>query len=501
MKYILCLFLIFIFIFKSPVLSQKIWNRVQLGDHEFSVNIEDVGLLENGNIYVCIQGRDLVYESKDEGISWTLLPSNTRDAFLKGPFKFNQFDQNREIIPIKNDSFIIQEHIWGGFWIQSLRNGVLTPDSLYINKPGFWPKNRIRYDDQDNIFVFAYNDYLYKARNYGSNVFDRHQFSDKIWECFIYDDTLSYFIASPLNRRYIFYRFDGQNTTEMLYVLSTLAEPFTMKRVHVSRTGNIFVGEDRGLFVKYANSTELKLAQFSPESHIKNGFVEYIGLSEDRQSIITKIEDQVIMSYDEGETWIKPAKINTDLPELHNGIKVHAIDSNFIILDGSESECGARQLYIYSSVNGGWTIFNPEIEAYDVIDLSGVKENGNIFAKLNQSCGSYVSGDEGESWDKFLIHDTLGVRAVWNSVGQELLAIADDGKLYVSENGGLSWSKSTIPEPYGRTKIISVYHLYDNVYFMTTRHKYSTQTCEDIFTYRSLDNGHSWALMEYESLY
>ena len=483
----------FFFFSTNLTFGQNIWEKVEQRNPVLDFRVEDILLRHNGEIYLSIKGRDLYYRSIDSGLNWEPIASKTKDYYNGG--KFNQFEQNKEFLSVSKDSFIIQgSYISGYWWLLQFVADTICPDTSFFNKI-FYAKrrNEVFYDNNFNIFwkagrqVFRINRYgyadytlIYDAKEYGG-----------LTNFFLYNDTLSYFIENTLGRsrhRVMKYNNHSGEKTELLFIISTLNEPYRMEHTLVTKNGNIFIGEDRGLFIKHHKEVQLRPFNFMPGSGIRNGRVDFIGLSLNRDFIIAKIEDQLIVSYDQGDTWLKLVSQSNMLPTLSSEIKIQALDTNLIIMQGAQYDCSSTETHIYSDRLGTWSSIDLNLSAYDIRAIRGLKSEGVIYAGINESCKFYESKNEGEDWHELRLFDSLYVTGVWNPRDHILLVRASDARLYYSEDAGKNWKPALIDGSTDPRRIQYVYKLFDRTALMVDK------LGDKICIFITHDDGQNWYL-------
>lgn len=185
------------------------------------------------------------------------------------------------------------------------------------------------------------------------------------------------------------------------------------------------------------------------------------GVSGDGQTMIAGFYgNRLYLSHDAGRTW-------TDTQAAGD------VDSNWqggaISGDGQTIIAGINPGRLYISTDGGdnWAETRPAGNTDQAWIPMALSDNGNVVVAGVYGSRLYRSTNQGSSWseirpagDNDFNWNTVGV----NSDGQTVLVGIDDagdelsprdGKLYLSQDGGNSWSEKIIAGPYGREWRIS----------------------------------------------
>jgi len=115
---------------------------------------------------------------------------------------------------------------------------------------------------------------------------------------------------------------------------------------------------------------------------------------------------------------------------------------NLAMGEGSDSlYVAAGQAGLWHSLDGGltWTIVNESADK-GAVAVTYMRANGRLYVTtLGNSAGLYVSDDNGQSWKATSLKGALLAIAVSPLEPNHIVVVNDQGEVFASRDGGISW--------------------------------------------------------------
>lgn len=482
----ICLLLIILFsCISSPLIPQRIWERL---DNMHYFQPEDIVITLSGKIYIAVLGRNIILESSDQGRTW-------KNIIVHDTLKYNTFNTQKELYIDHRDSLIEFIHSFG-FLLPSYYDGTtFYLDTLLYHNLNAWKglEGKVKYDQTGNYFFINNENELkkYSVRWFESKkIFNN---GNKIRNYYVYTDSINY-IITDLNSTHEIYKFNS--ITGKSRLLTNKPPVFYSNDVLITKSGKVLIPSLRGLFLSKNEGLNFQLITFDslidPKTAI-NDLRFTIG-----GDILMLADKDYYYSTDEGDHWYKLQAFNNGIPEYLQIEKLEALDSQLAVLIIND-KCDIEKAYLLSPVTKGWAPIDAGIS---VLDMGTVfRDQLNRLYGRDQFCEMVYSDNESKTWSTYYIEGKNLDFIIPTKSGSLFAITKNEKQLYKSLDNRNNWlliSDMDLGIP--TIEILGITPLFDQtVLIVGGIRDAGTVSYKEYFYLITHDNGNSWKLLPKET--
>lgn len=463
------------------ICAQDYWNKITDLDQ---FDVWDLVMDTSGNIYLAPLGQGSVYKGNIASNIFSLekLPDFPNFDASVGDRIHPFIDYNQELLlmVLRNGSFNVYR-LEGEKYVLDTNQMSTIPFFAYIDPPIY--KNK--FDEAGNLFINLLSGiYKYNKKWEYANITKSFPQAGKdlvVYDYYPYNDSINYALCSSERYNFSVYKYNSQTSENEIIAETNLSSNF--RKVVVLKNGTIFFPSSGGLYRYTREGKQVDLVIIDSLNN-PNVLIQELFLSVTGDALFCRIRDKYYVSYDEGDTWIRPARFNSKMAR-GNVYKALILDTMRAVL-AIEDSCGLAQVYYLHPAHDVWRNVESEINSLNLYELVST-EADHLYAKYNQ-CKYIYSRDDGVNWEDVVISGRRIDFLVTYS--DQLLGgwRKNSDSLFLSNDLGVSW-RSIL---WGSGSIQDLFILNEDELAVLTKYSRSGRDYFGLFSSR--DQGKSWSL-------
>ncbi len=475
------IYFIFLSFYSFLICAQDYWKKMTNLEQ---FDVLDLAMDTSGNVYLTPLGQGSVYKGNIASNRFSLekLPDFPNfDASIGDRIHpFIDYDQKLLLMVLRKGSFNVFR-LEGEKYVLDTNQMSTIPFFAYIDPPIY----RNKFDETGNLFINLLSGvYKYNKKWEYANITKSFPQSGKnlvVYEYYPYNDSINYALCSSEKYKFAVYQYNSQTSENEIIAETNLSVNF--RKVVVLKNGTIFFPSSGGLYRYSREGKQVDLVIIDSLSN-PNVLIQDFFLSVKGDALFCRFRDKFYVSYDEGDTWIRPVRFNSKIARGYV-YKAFVLDTLRAVL-AIEDSCGMAQAHYLHPTHEVWRNVESEINSLNLYELVST-ESDHLFAKYNQ-CKYIHSRDDGAKWEDVLIDGRQIDFLVTHS--DQLLGgwRKNSDSLFLSNDLGVSW-RSIL---WGSGSIQDLFILNDDELAVVTKYFRSGQEYFGLFS--SGDLGKSWSL-------
>ncbi|MBK7233264.1 MAG: T9SS type A sorting domain-containing protein [Saprospiraceae bacterium] len=418
--------------------AQKFWTNISDFSNFYAT---DILLDTSGKAYVSIHDHEELYELTFNANSTDYLKLPRFSSLPYDPFNIPRvytpfFNFNGQLVALS--STFNKLLVNGKFVLDTVSNNGKVVESIYkAGKTKFATDGRIFINDDETISEYT-DPYLKSTQKI---VFDPLGIT-VIYDFEHLDDETNYAFCSANTGAFTYdiYKFNSKSLD--FDNIIRINENSSYRKFLTTKDRQILIPTVNGLMHFKEDGITLSYPIIDT-NHGENSRIRYLVWSKRKDFIIALLDSGLFLSYDTAKTWVKPFGLNNNFPKISGNaydyklLKLELLDS----LNGMAlimNPCNTSKVMVLRPYQVGWDTLHLDLNHVS-LDVIKKTSSGTLIAYSEEECHYQYLLEGNDHWNTYFLNGKFANELVVTELDNLLSWIPLDSVLYRSENNGLIW--------------------------------------------------------------